>query len=50
LVEAALGGGGRPPGQYALQAVIAAVNAEAHTAAATDKRGVQEKFRTPGSC
>jgi RNA polymerase sigma-70 factor, ECF subfamily len=36
LVEAALRAGGRPPGPYALQAAIAAVHAEASTAAATD--------------
>ena len=36
LVEAALRAGGRPPGQYALQAAIAAVHAQAPTAAATD--------------
>jgi RNA polymerase sigma-70 factor, ECF subfamily len=36
LVEAALGAGARPPGPYALQAAIAAVHAQAPTAAATD--------------
>jgi len=36
LVEAALREGARPPGPYALQAAIAAVHAEAPTAAATD--------------
>ena len=36
LVEAALREGGRPPGPYALQAAIAAVHAQAPTAAATD--------------
>src|SRR6059036_4021917 len=36
LVEAALRAGGRPPGPYALQAAIAAVHAQAPTAAATD--------------
>ena len=36
LAEAALGEGGRPPGPYALQAVIAALHAQAATAAATD--------------
>src|SRR2546425_1083396 len=36
LVEAALRGGGWPPGPYALQAAIAAVHAQAPTAAATD--------------
>jgi RNA polymerase sigma-70 factor (ECF subfamily) len=36
LVEAALGEGGRPPGPYALQAAIAALHAQAPTAAATD--------------
>src|SRR5882672_8670390 len=36
LVEAALREGGRPPGSYALQAAIAAVHAQAPTAAATD--------------
>jgi len=36
LVEAALRSGGRPPGPYALQAAIAAVHAQAPTAAATD--------------
>jgi RNA polymerase sigma-70 factor (ECF subfamily) len=36
LVEAALRSGARPPGPYALQAAIAAVHAQAPTAAATD--------------
>jgi len=36
LVEAALRAAGRPPGPYALQAAIAAVHAQAPTAAATD--------------
>jgi RNA polymerase sigma-70 factor (ECF subfamily) len=36
LVEAALRAGGRPPGPYALQAAIAAIHAQAPTAAATD--------------
>jgi len=36
LVEAALREGGRPPGSYALQAAIAAIHAEARTAAETD--------------
>jgi len=36
LVEAALRAGARPPGPYALQAAIAAVHAQAPTAAATD--------------
>ena len=36
LVEVALSAGGRPPGPYALQAAIAAVHAQASTAAATD--------------
>ena len=36
LVEAALREGGRPPGSYALQAAIAALHAQARTAAATD--------------
>ncbi len=36
LVEAALRQGGRPPGPYALQAAIAAVHAQARTAAETD--------------
>ncbi len=36
LVEAALREGGRPPGSYALQAAIAALHAQAPTAAATD--------------
>jgi len=36
LVEAALLEGARPPGPYALQAAIAAVHAQAPTAAATD--------------
>jgi RNA polymerase sigma-70 factor, ECF subfamily len=36
LVEAALRAGGRPPGAYALQAAIAAIHAQAPTAAATD--------------
>jgi RNA polymerase sigma-70 factor (ECF subfamily) len=40
LVEAALRVGGRPPGPYALQAAIAAVHAQAPTAAATDWRQI----------
>jgi RNA polymerase sigma-70 factor (ECF subfamily) len=40
LVEAALGAGSRPPGPYALQAAIAAVHAQAPTAAATDWRQI----------
>jgi RNA polymerase sigma-70 factor, ECF subfamily len=36
LVEAALRDGGRPPGAYALQATIAAIHAQAPTAAGTD--------------
>ena len=36
LVEAALRESGRPPGSYALQAAIAALHAQARTAAATD--------------
>jgi RNA polymerase sigma-70 factor, ECF subfamily len=36
LVDAALRAGGRPPGPYALQAAIAAIHAQAPTAAATD--------------
>jgi RNA polymerase sigma-70 factor (ECF subfamily) len=36
LVEEALRQGGRPPGPYALQAAIAAVHAQAHTADETD--------------
>jgi RNA polymerase sigma-70 factor, ECF subfamily len=36
LVEAALREGSRPPGSYALQAAIAALHAQARTAAATD--------------
>jgi RNA polymerase sigma-70 factor, ECF subfamily len=36
LVEAALRDGGRPPGGYALQAAIAAIHAQAPTAAETD--------------
>ena len=40
LVEAALRAGGRPPGPYALQAAIAAVHAQAPTAAATDWRQI----------
>jgi RNA polymerase sigma-70 factor, ECF subfamily len=36
LVEAALREGGRPPGPYTLQAAIAALHAQAPTAAATD--------------
>ena len=36
LVDAALGEGGRSPGPYALQAAIAALHAQAATAAATD--------------
>ena len=40
LVEAALRAGGRPPGPYALQAAIAAVHAQAPTAATTDWRQI----------
>jgi RNA polymerase sigma-70 factor (ECF subfamily) len=40
LVEAALRAGGRPPGPYALQAAIAAVHAQAPTAADTDWREI----------
>src|SRR5215468_1844224 len=40
LVEAALRDGPRPPGPYALQAAIAAVHAQARTAAATDWREI----------
>src|SRR5262245_47085892 len=40
LVEAALREGGRPPGPYALQAAIAAVHAQAATAAETDWRQI----------
>ena len=40
LVEAALREGGRPPGPYALQAAIAAVHAQAETAAETDWRQI----------
>ena len=40
LVETALLAGGRPPGPYALQAAIAAVHAQAPTAAATDWRQI----------
>ena len=40
LVEAGLGAGGRPPGAYALQAAIAAIHAQAPTAAATDWREI----------
>ncbi len=40
LVEAALRAGGRPPGPYALQAAIAAIHAQAPTAAATDWRQI----------
>jgi len=40
LVEAALRAGGRPPGAYALQAAIAAIHAQAPTAAATDWRQI----------
>jgi len=36
VVEAALRAGGRPPGSYALQAAIAAIHAQAPTAADTD--------------
>jgi RNA polymerase sigma-70 factor, ECF subfamily len=36
MAEAALRAGARPPGRYALQAAIAAVHAQAPTAAATD--------------
>jgi RNA polymerase sigma-70 factor (ECF subfamily) len=39
LVEAALGAGG-PPGRYALQAAIAAIHAQAPTAASTDWRQI----------
>ena len=40
LVEAALRDSGRPPGAYALQAAIAAVHAQAPTAAVTDWREI----------
>ncbi len=40
LVEATLRAGGRPPGPYALQAAIAAVHAQAPTAAGTDWRQI----------
>ena len=40
LVESALRAGARPPGPYALQAAIAAVHAQAPTAAATDWREI----------
>jgi RNA polymerase sigma-70 factor (ECF subfamily) len=40
LVEATLRAGGRPPGAYALQAAIAAIHAQAPTAAATDWRQI----------
>jgi RNA polymerase sigma-70 factor (ECF subfamily) len=40
LVEAALSERGRPPGPYALQAAIAALHAQAPTAAATDWRQI----------
>jgi RNA polymerase sigma-70 factor, ECF subfamily len=40
LVEAALRAGSGPPGPYALQATIAAVHAQAPTAAATDWRHI----------
>jgi RNA polymerase sigma-70 factor, ECF subfamily len=40
LVEAALRASGRPPGAYALQAAIAALHAQAPTAAATDWRQI----------
>jgi RNA polymerase sigma-70 factor (ECF subfamily) len=40
LVEAALRTGDRPPGAYALQAAIAAIHAQAPTAAATDWRQI----------
>ena len=40
LVEAALRAGGQPPGAYALQAAIAAIHAQAPTAAATDWRQI----------
>ncbi len=45
LVEAALRAGGRPPGPYALQAAIAAVHAQAPTAAATDWREIAALYR-----
>jgi RNA polymerase sigma-70 factor, ECF subfamily len=40
LVEEALRAGGRPPGPYALQAAIAALHAQARTAAETDWREI----------
>ncbi len=40
LIEATLRAGGRPPGAYALQAAIAAIHAQAPTAAATDWRQI----------
>jgi RNA polymerase sigma-70 factor (ECF subfamily) len=40
LADVALRAGGRPPGPYALQAAIAAVHAQAPTAAATDWRQI----------
>ena len=40
LVEEALRDGGRPPGQYALQAAIAALHAQAPTAESTDWREI----------
>ncbi len=45
LVETALREGGRPPGPYALQAAIAAVHAQAPTAAATDWRQITALYR-----
>ena len=44
LVEAALLAGARPPGPYALQAAIAAVHAQAPTAAATDWAQIAELY------
>jgi RNA polymerase sigma-70 factor, ECF subfamily len=44
LVEAALRAAGRRPGPYALQAAIAAVHAEAPTAAATDWRQISALY------
>ena len=44
LVEASLLAGARPPGPYALQAAIAAVHAQAPTAAATDWAQIAELY------
>src|SRR3989442_1545942 len=45
LVEASLRDGGRPPGAYALQAAIAAIHAQAPTAAETDWAQIAALYR-----